>query len=377
MAEIAGAYPVRTCGRAVGGIAFALTGVGVLMIYSASTFWGAEKFGDPTHFLKRQLIGVALGAVAFLVCARVPYEVWAKRSAHLLVVALLLLALVLVVGSRFNGARRWLRFLGFGFQPSELAKLAVIVHAAAFLGRPREGALSFRRGFLRAIVPIALLSGLTLVEPDFGTALFIAALGVIVLIVGGQRVLHFAVTGVALLPIVTWVMCTHFDYIKARLAPFFAGETGYQVQQGFIAMGSGGLIGRGIGAGAGKLFFLPEVAGDFIFPSVGEEIGFLGVLLVVVLFMAFTWFGFRVALGALPRDRFAFLLVFGITAWIAMQAALNMAVVSGLAPTKGIALPFISYGSSSLVVGLAAVGIVVNVAGRFRRPECGTSEAGS
>jgi cell division protein FtsW len=353
--------PVKVCGQAVAVIAFSLTLIGVLMIYSASTFWGADKFGDSAHFLKRQLVSVALGTVAFLFCARLDYTFWRRHATKLFLATVVLLVLVLIVGSRFNGARRWLRFFGFGFQPSELAKLAVIVVSAAFLARKGTDIRSFKHGFIPALVPIGVISVLTLAEPDFGTALFLGALGVMVLVVGGMRLSHLLLTGAALLPAVTFIMWSRFEYIKGRLAFFSGGETSYQVKQAFIALGSGGLAGRGIGAGRGKLFFLPEVAGDFIFPAIGEEIGFLGILLVILLFMALAWFGFRVAQAALRVEPFAFFLGLGITAFLSMQALTNMAVVSGSAPTKGIALPFISYGGTSLVVGLASVGILVSI----------------
>ena len=359
--------PVGTCGRAVAVIAYTLTAIGVLMIYSASTTLGAAKFGDPAHFLKRQLLSVVLGTVAFLVCARLDYTFWRRHAFKFLLFTVLLLVLVLIIGSRFNGARRWLRFFGFGFQPSELAKLAVIVCAASYLSRKDTDIRKFKRGFLPAMVPIMLLCGLTLAEPDFGTALFLGALGVMVLVVGGLKLSHLLLTGAALLPAVTWVMWTRFEYVKHRLSFFTGAKTGYQVQQGYIAMGSGGLIGRGIGAGKGKLFFLPEVSGDFIFPAIGEEIGFLGVLLVIFLFRALCWFGYRVARAALPIDRFGFYLGLGITAFLCMQALTNMAVVSGSAPTKGIALPFISYGGSSLVVGLTCIGILVSISRSMAR----------
>jgi cell division protein FtsW len=244
-----------------------------------------------------------------------------------------------------------------------VAKIAVIVHVSAFLAAGERDIRKFRTGFLPALLPVAVLTILILVEPDFGTALFTAALGVLVLIVGGLRLVHLLTVGAALLPAVTILMVAKFDYIRHRLTTFVGEDVPYQVEQGLIALGSGGLFGKGIGAGSGKLFYVPEVAGDFIFPAFGEEAGFVGVLLVIALFMAFAWCGWRVAEGALRRgNRFGFFLALGITCWIPFQALLNMAVVSGTMPPKGIALPFISYGSSALVMNLAAVGVLLNVA---------------
>jgi cell division protein FtsW len=360
--SVSRALTPEVCGKIAAIIAFALTAIGILMIYSNGSFWAADRYDDADHFIKRQIFGVGVGVLAFLVCLFVPYRFWGERSREIFLLTALLLILVLVFGSRFNGARRWLRFAGFGLQPSEVAKFAVIVHVSAFLASGRGDIRSFRRGFLPALLPVALLSVLVLVEPDFGTSLFVGALGVIVLIVGGLRLTHLVIAGVALLPAVTVIMITKFGYIRERLGFFTGADAPYQVEQGLIALGSGGIFGKGIGAGSGKLFYLPEVAGDFIFPAFGEEAGFLGVLLVLVLFMAFAWCGWRVASGALGRDPFAFYLVLGITCWIPFQALLNMAVVSDTMPPKGIALPFISYGSSALVMNLAIVGILVNVA---------------
>jgi len=353
--------PVDLCGRAAAGIALVLTSIGLLTIYSASTYWASARFDDPAHFLKKQALGVALGLVAFAVCARIPYRFWGERARLLYLGTVVLLLLVLVFGSRYNGARRWLRFGGFGIQPSEIAKLAVLVHAAAFLAAARNDIRDFRRGFLRGLAPIALLAALVVVEPDLGTAVLLAGLGVVVLVVGGLRLSHLSLAAGGLVGLVA-VMAAFFPYIRDRLGFFTGAPPPYQVEQSLIALGSGGLVGKGVGAGTGKLFFLPEVAGDFIFPAFGEEAGFLGVLLVIGLFMAFAWCGYRIARGALDVEPFAFFLAVGITCWIPFQALLNMAVVSNSMPPKGIALPFISFGSSALVTTLAGVGILVSIA---------------
>ncbi len=356
---------------AITALALALTALGLLMIYSSSTWWGARRYGNPWHFIERQAIGALLGVGVLLLFSFLPYRVWRTRAGRnaLLGAAVALLVLVLVAGRRFNGARRWLRFLGTGFQPSELAKLAAVVWAAGCVVRRDLDLADFRKGFLPAVLPVALLSALTLVEPDFGTAFFIGVLGLFVLALGGMRMRHLLVTGAVVLPAAAAVMIARFDYVGERFRSFFGGSPGYQVRQSLIALGSGGLWGRGIGAGTGKLFFLPEVAGDFIFPSFAEEAGFVGAAVVILLFGAFLLLGFRIARKALAHDPFAFFLATGIAVWIGTQAAVNLAVVSGSAPTKGIALPFISYGSSSLVVTLAATGILANVARSFQGRE--------
>lgn len=357
-----GEVTVATLGRAVGGIAFTLTALGVLMIYSHSTFWAAERYHDPGHFLRSQLFHAGLAFLVFLVAAGIPYDVWGRRARGLVGFTAALLLLVLIFGNEMNGARRWLRFLGFGIQPSEIAKLAAIVWAAAFVSGRSGDLPEFKRGFVPAVLPVALLSGLILVEPDFGTALFVAALGMTILIVGGLRFSQVALVAAGALPAVTIAMLSKFEYIRHRIGFFLSDDLSHQVKQSFIALGSGGLLGKGVGAGTGKLFYLPEVAGDFIFPAVAEELGYVGVVVVIGLFMAFAWCGWRIFRATLAVDVFGALLALGVTIWISLQALVNLAVVSGAAPTKGIALPFISYGGSSLVVTLGAVGILVNVA---------------
>ncbi len=352
-------------GRAAVLAALALTALGVLMVYSSSSVRAALRDGDGALFLKRQLAWAGVGLGAMVLAMRVPLAFWRTHARVLLVSAALLLAGVLVAGSEINGARRWFRVGGLSFQPSELAKLACLVFVAAWLCDARERLADFRRGFLPAAGAVGLLAVLILVEPDFGTALFVGALGTALLLVGGIRLSHLVLLFLPALPVLCWAVATRMEVFRERFR-FLGGAEGahYQVKQGLLALGSGGLFGVGLGAGTAKLFFLPEGSSDFILPVLGEELGFAGTLLVVLLYAAFVRAGARVCLKCVDRDRFAFLLALGVTLWVGLQAVINIAVTTACAPTKGIALPFVSLGGSGLVVLFAATGILYAAARR-------------
>lgn len=345
--------------------ALALAAIGVLMVYSSSSVRAALQLGDGATYLKKQLAWAGIGLLAMVLCMRVPLGFWRTNARPLFLLAAGLLAAVLVVGTEINGAKRWFRFGSLSFQPSELAKLACLVFVASWLCDARERLADFRRGFLPAAGAVGVLAVLTLVEPDFGTALFIGSLGVALLIVGGIRMGHLLLLCLPAVPVVALTVVTRMDVIRERFR-FLGGVEGahYQVRQGLVALGSGGLFGRGLGAGTSKLFFLPEGSSDFILPVLGEELGFAGTALVVLLYAAFVVAGARICLKCVDRDRFAFLMALGITLWVGLQAAINIAVTTACAPTKGIALPFVSLGGSGLVVLFAATGILYGAARR-------------
>jgi len=346
-------------GRAAVACALALCALGVLMVYSSSSVRAALQEQDGTFFLKRQLAWAGIGVLGMLGAMRVPLSFWRAHARPLFLLALLLLVAVLVSGTRINGARRWFRLGGLSFQPSELAKLAVLVFVSAWLCDARERLADFRRGFLPAAGAVGLLAGLVLVEPDFGTALFLGTLGTALLIVGGIRMKHLCLLALPAVPVLAWAVVERLDVMRERFR-IFGGVDGahYQVKQGLVALGSGGLLGRGLGAGTAKLYFLPEGSSDFILPVLGEEMGFAGTFLVVLLYAAFVRAGAQVCLQCVDRDRFAFLLSLGVTLWVGLQAAINIAVVTACAPTKGIALPFVSLGGSGLVVLFTATGLL-------------------
>jgi cell division protein FtsW len=350
-------------------IALALMGLGVLMVYSASSTRAGLAFSDSEFFLRRQLVWAVLGIAALFVTMRLDHRRLARWSKPALVVSLVLLAAVLVpgLGHFTKGARRWFHLGPFSVQPSEFVKLTIVVWLATHLTKAADKLDDWKAGVLPGAVPLALAGLLVIVEPDLGTALFLAAVGSALLLVGGVPVRKLAVLSLGAIPVVVWQIVHRWDVVMRRFS-IFGGDGGdevnHQVRQSLIALGSGGVFGRGIGAGMQKLLYLPEAHTDFIFPVLGEELGFVGTALVLALFGGFVACGLKIALGAARTDRFGFLLTFGWVFCIGLQAAGNIAVVTGSVPTKGIALPFLSLGGSSLVVLCAALGIVYSVAAR-------------
>ncbi len=349
----------ETWGRAAVLCALGLSTVGILMVYSSSSVRAAMMEGDGTYYLKRQVAWAGIGLGAMVLSMRIPLDFWRNNGRALLAASALLLVGVLLFGSHINGARRWFRVGPFSFQPSEMAKLAVLCFVSAWLCDARNRLSDFRRGFLPAAGAVGGVAALVLVEPDFGTALFIGTLGIALLIVGGVRMRHLALMALPVVPVIAWTVVTRIEVIKDRFQ-FLGGVDGahYQVKQGLVALGSGGLLGRGLGAGTAKLYFLPEGSSDFILPVIGEELGFVGTLLIVLLYAAFIRAGARVCLKCIDRDRFAFFMSLGVTLWVGLQAAINIAVTTACAPTKGIALPFVSLGGSGLVMLFVATGIL-------------------
>jgi cell division protein FtsW len=337
----------------------------VVMVYSASSAIAMEQYHDAGYFLKRQLMWLGLGVVAMVITARMNVWGWQRLAIPLLVVSALLLVLVLVspLGTTVNGARRWLRVAGWSVQPSELAKLAVVCYLARYLASHTGRIAEFRRGLLPPLVICGALILLVLAEPDFGTAFVIATLTLLLLFIGQARLFHLCGLALAALPAVVLLVASS-PYRRQRLLAFLdpwdhAQSSGFQVIQSFLAMGRGGVSGLGLGESRQKLFFLPEPHTDFIFSVIGEELGLIGTVLILLLFMIFFWRGLVIAQRA--EEPFLRYLAVGITGMIGVQALLHMAVVIGLLPTKGLTLPLLSYGGSSLLVDLVAVGILLAI----------------
>ena len=344
-------------------VSLALVAFGLVMVYSATSAPAAVGDSDAGYYLKRQALYALLGLVVLGVCARVRFASWRTYAPALVLGALVCLAAVLVLAQPVNGARRWLTLGPAVFQPSELAKLALAVWAAAYLARrpaPRTVAELAR--------PIGLLAGLfcvlILLEPDLGTAITIVLmLGAVLLVAGTPlRVLGVAGAAAAALALVAiWFE----PYRRARVLSFLnpwddAQGAGFQTVQAMIGMGSGGVLGKGLGEGVSKINYLPEAHTDMIFAIVGEELGLVGSTAVILAYAAFAYAGLRIALVC--RDAFGKRLAVGLTMLVSGQAAINLAAVMGIAPLTGIPLPLVSYGGSSLVVALAAVGILLNIA---------------
>jgi cell division protein FtsW len=349
--------------------------VGLVMILSASSVAALSNYGSSWYFFNRQALWAIVGLVAFLFGARVDYHIWHKCTPWLLGVAFALCTVVLVpgIGIYVDGSRRWLGSGMFRMQPSELAKLALLVFAAEVLTRRAEK-LDTWASWRPVLVVLGGFGLLVMKEPDLDSTIVLALIAFAVLIVGGVRSDHLLkLFGVAV--VATTVLAYAAPYRRSRMLTFMhpwkdAGNTGYQITQSLIALGSGGVNGVGLGAGRAKWFFLPNSHTDFIFAIVGEELGFVGCLLVLGLFAGFGLVGFHVARRS--PDRFGSLLAAGITAWIVGQAAINLGAVVGVLPVSGITLPFLSAGGSSLVIAMLGAGIIANVARQLpettRRP---------
>jgi cell division protein FtsW len=351
-------------------VALGLLGLGVVMVYSASAIVATDRFGDPHFFLKKQFFWAALGLAVMWGAMAVDYRRWRPLVGPLLALAFVLLVMVLVppFGQSINGTRRWLRWGPVSVQPTELAKLALVLYLADFLAR-RQGAItSFWRGVLPPLLMTGAVAGLVLLQPDLGSALALVAVVLCMIFVAGARLAHLALIGAAAVPVVAVAVLTA-SYRLRRVLTFLdpwadPRGAGFQIIQSYLALGGGGLLGRGLGESKQKLFYLPESHTDFIFAIIGEELGFVGAVATVVLFALLLWRGMRVALRV--SDPFGALVAVGVTALLATQAAVNLGVVVGLFPTKGLPLPFVSSGGSSLLVAMTGVGLLLNVSQRVQ-----------
>jgi cell division protein FtsW len=356
-------------------VTLGLTAFGLVMVYSATSAPAALGGGDPVFYLKRESIYAALGVVLLLIASRIDYRTLRHLAPILMLASFGLCLAVLVLGEQVNGARRWLGVGPLAFQPSELAKLSLAIWASAYLARHR--APQSLKELLRPIgLTTGLLAGLILLEPDLGTVIAIGIVLGAILVVSGVPLRVLAAGGsiaVALGLAAIWFE----PYRRARLFSFVhpwhdAQGAGFQTLQAIIGFGSGGFFGTGIGQGVAKVNYLPEAHTDMIFATIGEELGLVGAALVIAAYCAFAYAGLRVALRC--RDPFGKRLAAGLTTLVCGQALVNLAAVLGLAPLTGITLPFVSYGGSSLVVSLASVGVLLNIAGHGRAASAQVSD---
>jgi cell division protein FtsW len=349
-------------------LALALVAFGLLMVYSASSMLSVLRFDNGHAFLESQAVKAAAGLLAMFLVARLDYHAWSRLARPLLWASLALLALTVAPGTEriipeINGARRWIALPGLSFQPSEVLKLAVVVWMAASLARRVEALERFATGPLPLCVPPALGLGLLVLQPDFGSALFLALLVAVMLFLGGVRWRHLLALCAAAVPVLV-ALAVAEPYRVQRLLAFrepekYLGSLSYQVHQSLISLGSGGLFGVGIGSSRQKFFFLPEAHTDFIYAIIGEELGFAGAVLTLAAFVYLGWVGCRVARRA--RDPFGTLLAGGLTALLVLGGLFNIGVATGNLPTTGLTLPFISYGATALTVSLLAIGILMNL----------------
>lgn len=355
--------------RLLGIVAATLVVFGIAAVYGASSIWAVQEGHPGDFFALRQLIGAVLGVTLLLIAARLDYRLWRRWAWVLLGAVAVMLVVPLLpfthaIAPEVNGARRWIAAGPVTIQPSELAKLAVVVWAAMLAVKKGTVIRQFRKGLVPFIVVLAPLTALIVLEPDLSTATVVLLLAGVVLFIAGARIGHFLLLGIVLLPLL-WHEIVSAQYRLARMLTFLSAggdvaESSWQIQQSLIGMGAGRVLGVGFGEGLQKLGYLPYAYSDFIFSTIGEEWGFVGVTLVLALLALYLWLGFRIARSA--ADPFGMLLASGLTAMIGTAAVLHIGVTLAVVPTTGIPMPFVSYGRSSLIVSLIATGIIISVA---------------
>ncbi|MFC1703741.1 putative lipid II flippase FtsW [Candidatus Omnitrophota bacterium] len=339
--------------------------IGIVMIYSSSSIYAWKNLHDSTYFLKRHLIYLMVGLLAMVSVMMVDYH-WLQRHAKVILltsVVFLLLVLVPGLGREVGGARRWFRFFGFGFQPSEFAKLAFIVYLSDFLSRKQNKIRDLFHGFAPAMTIMGVFTLAILLQPDLGTAIVVVVIGFTLFFLAGGKIVHLITTVALCLP-VFYALIWSSAYRRMRIISFWnpwadPQGSGFQLIQSQIAMGSGGIFGIGLGQSKQKLFYLPAAHTDFIFSIIGEELGLIGTLSIVALFFVFLWQIAKIVRNA--PDGFGYFLGSGILIMLAFESVINIGVATGSLPTKGLPLPFISYGGSALVVAMVSVGLLLNI----------------
>jgi cell division protein FtsW len=347
-------------------ILLALTTIGLVMIYSSSAIFAERFYGSPFYFIKRQILASIIGIAAIRFALLVPYERFKTAVPYLMFLTFLLMILVLIpgIGKEVGNARRWIRLFGFGFQPSELLKFTLIVWVAGFLDRRKAVIGYFSKGLLPGLIVAGIFSFLLLLQPDFGTAVLICMTLLLMIFAAGAKLIYMIGSLGALSVIGSFLVITT-DYRLRRIVGFLNPwedplDSGYQLIRSLTAIGTGGITGQGLGDSKQKLFFLPESHTDFVFAILAEEAGFIGVLLVLLLLVLLLLKGFDIAFRC--KDDFGKNLAFGITTLLFLQSVFHIGVVMGLLPTKGIPLPFISYGGSSLILSMFLIGVLINIA---------------
>jgi len=347
-------------------VAVILMCIGVVMIYSSSSIYAWERYKDGFFFLKRHLIFLLIGAFLTFFFMSIDYRKLKGFARPLLIISLILLVLVLIpgLGREVSGARRWFRFKFLSFQPSEFANLAIIIYMADFISRKGNLMKTFFKGFLAPMCVLGAFALLIMLQPDLGTTIALGAVVLVMLFVAGVRPVYILSLILTSLPALYFLIFS-VPYRKARILAFLnpwldPKGSGFQIIQSQVALGSGGLFGVGLGHSKQKLFYLPAAHTDFIFSIIGEELGLIGTIGVIVLFIIFIQQGIKVIKNA--PDKFGYFLSLGLVAMIAFRAVINIGVSCGVLPTKGLPLPFISYGGSSFIFDMICVGILVNIA---------------
>ncbi|MFA6130024.1 MAG: putative lipid II flippase FtsW [Candidatus Omnitrophota bacterium] len=347
-------------------ISIVLVCIGIVMIYSSSSIYAWEKYGDSFYFLKRHLVFLIVGLVFTFLAMIVDYHLLRRNARFLFWASFILLILVLIpgLGKEISGARRWFRFKFISFQPSEFANLALIVYIADFICRKGEQIKTLFKGFVPPICALGATSLLILLQPDLGTTIALTGVVLTMLYISGVRGRYILSLMLCSLPMVYFLIFS-VPYRRARILAFLnpwldPKGSGFQIIQSQIAIGSGGFFGVGLGHSQQKLFYLPAAHTDFIFSIIGEELGLFGTLGVILLFMIFIRQGLKIIKNA--QDKFGYFLALGLVLMISLKGIVNIGVSCGVFPTKGLPLPFISYGGSSLIFDMVSLGILINIA---------------
>jgi cell division protein FtsW len=338
-----------------------LLALGIALVYTSSYYMAQIKkfpYGE-YYYLIQHLIRVGIGIAALLVTIVFPLKVLKRHSIKILLFAIGLLLFVFIVGHLSHGAKRWIRVASFSFQPSEMAKFALIIYLARYLSEKGKGIRKFKRGFLPAFAVILLLSILVALQPALSTSALILVIGITLLFFGGARILHIG-GSMVLMGAMFFILINKFPHAKERIEKYKNRDSNYQVTQAHIGMAEGRIFGVGLGRGKEKFLYLPEPHTDFIYAVVGEELGFAGAVTVLLLYLILTLRGFHIA-SVLAKDTFASTLAFGFSFMIILYAFVNISVVLNIVPTTGLPLPFVSYGGSATLFNLAAVGFLLNL----------------
>ncbi len=343
-----------------------LVGIGIVMVYSASSTMASEEFGSQYFFVKKQVIFSLIGIAAMITSARTPLKILWKIAYPLLLLSLILLCAI----QMFNflritagGASRWINLGFFSCQPSELARFAIVIYLAYSLTKKQEKLDDFTIGFLPHLLIVLAFTALIVVQPDFGSVIIIAAVAWVMMFIGGVRIGHLMICAFGTSPFLYYLLIGE-SYRLQRILSFldpwkYASDSGYQTVHSLMAFGSGGICGAGIGDGFQKLFYLPESHTDFIFSIIGEELGLIGVFVILCLYGVIIYRGFQIALKQVAL--FPKFLAIGLTTTLAIQICVNMGVALALLPTKGLALPFLSYGGTSLLLNMLSIGILMKI----------------
>lgn len=339
--------------------------IGIVMIYSASSIYAWEKYNDGFFFLKRHLSFLVIGLLLMSLVMSIDYRIFRKWAKPFLLLSIILLVLVLIpgIGREVSGARRWFRYKFISFQPSELANMAIIIYTADFICRKEDVIRQFLKGFLPPLCVLGLCSLLILIQPDLGTTIAIGSVVFLMLFIAGVKPFYLLSLFFSSLPML-YFLIFNVPYRRTRFLAFInpwldPKGSGFQIIQSQIALGSGGIFGVGLGHSKQKLFYLPAAHTDFIFSIIGEEFGLLGTVGVIVLFIIFIQQGLKIIKNA--PDKFGYFLSMGLILMIAIKAIINIGVSCSIFPTKGLPLPFISYGGSSFIFDMVSVGILVNI----------------